>query len=105
MTDSDAIATEIAFRYAWFTVWLRRHTLVEVAFFEELKSDAAPWERLVSFFGVCANASDVRAALGENSLARLQQRGYTVARKGEICLLYTSPSPRDATLSRMPSSA
>ena len=24
---------------------------------------------------------------------------------GEICLLYTSPSPRDATLSRMPSSA
>ena len=26
--------------------------------------------------------------------------------KGEItCLLYTSPSPRDATLSRMPSSA
>ena len=23
----------------------------------------------------------------------------------EICLLYTSPSPRDATLSRMPSSA
>ena len=24
---------------------------------------------------------------------------------GEACLLYTSPSPRDATLSRMPSSA
>ena len=26
-------------------------------------------------------------------------------RQLEICLLYTSPSPRDATLSRMPSSA
>ena len=25
--------------------------------------------------------------------------------KPELCLLYTSPSPRDATLSRMPSSA
>ena len=25
--------------------------------------------------------------------------------KGHACLLYTSPSPRDATLSRMPSSA
>ena len=25
--------------------------------------------------------------------------------RGEVCLLYTSPSPRDATLSRMPSSA
>ena len=24
---------------------------------------------------------------------------------GRLCLLYTSPSPRDATLSRMPSSA
>ena len=24
---------------------------------------------------------------------------------GHVCLLYTSPSPRDATLSRMPSSA
>ena len=24
---------------------------------------------------------------------------------GDFCLLYTSPSPRDATLSRMPSSA
>ena len=28
-----------------------------------------------------------------------------LANKPEICLLYTSPSPRDATLSRMPSSA
>ena len=27
------------------------------------------------------------------------------ADKVDICLLYTSPSPRDATLSRMPSSA
>ena len=25
--------------------------------------------------------------------------------KGDICLLYTSPSPRDRTRSRMPSSA
>ena len=27
------------------------------------------------------------------------------AEKNGLCLLYTSPSPRDATLSRMPSSA
>ena len=26
-------------------------------------------------------------------------------KEGDYCLLYTSPSPRDATLSRMPSSA
>ena len=37
--------------------------------------------------------------LTENAIA-------SVAREGvENCLLYTSPSPRDATLSRMPSSA
>ena len=28
-----------------------------------------------------------------------------IANEFQICLLYTSPSPRDATLSRMPSSA
>ena len=31
--------------------------------------------------------------------------GSLTANEFEICLLYTSPSPRDATLSRMPSSA
>ena len=30
---------------------------------------------------------------------------YDMAYQGTTCLLYTSPSPRDATLSRMPSSA
>ena len=31
--------------------------------------------------------------------------GSLVVAEADICLLYTSPSPRDATLSRMPSSA
>ena len=31
--------------------------------------------------------------------------GQVAAHNRKICLLYTSPSPRDATLSRMPSSA
>ena len=38
----------------------------------------------------------------------LGTRGNTDIRRNEAfnaCLLYTSPSPRDATLSRMPSSA
>ena len=38
-----------------------------------------------------------------------QVRGYDLSNitfiRGDTCLLYTSPSPRDATLSRMPSSA
>ena len=38
--------------------------------------------------------------------AKGSKRGsYGVAEKKKVCLLYTSPSPRDATLSRMPSSA
>ena len=31
--------------------------------------------------------------------------GIVVSQWNDDCLLYTSPSPRDATLSRMPSSA
>ena len=35
-----------------------------------------------------------------------REYAFVGARNGvSICLLYTSPSPRDATLSRMPSSA
>ena len=36
----------------------------------------------------------------------LRGMGYNIIRfKNEVCLLYTSPSPRDRTRSRMPSSA
>ena len=43
------------------------------------------------------------APLSETILAQFKSlTGHTIL---ESCLLYTSPSPRDATLSRMPSSA
>ena len=50
-----------------------------------------------------------RTAFGENMLDATRTylgsaQGPRKARDGN-CLLYTSPSPRDATLSRMPSSA
>ena len=35
----------------------------------------------------------------------MRARACYIYIRGEYCLLYTSPSPRDATLSRMPSSA
>ena len=42
----------------------------------------------------------------EDRLASLTKNGGRgVAKEENSCLLYTSPSPRDATLSRMPSSA
>ena len=39
------------------------------------------------------------------STSQLEPNAMTLATVDGICLLYTSPSPRDATLSRMPSSA
>ena len=38
-------------------------------------------------------------------LIKFSSYNLIVFKELEICLLYTSPSPRDATLSRMPSSA
>ena len=54
----------------------------------------------------------LRPVVSEKSYELLEDNVYTFevhpsSSKPEIkdCLLYTSPSPRDATLSRMPSSA
>ena len=41
----------------------------------------------------------------QNNLARRAFLRHTSAGIGSVCLLYTSPSPRDGLLSRMPSSA
>ena len=40
-----------------------------------------------------------------STIATAQDSGDKPVDEMKICLLYTSPSPRDATLSRMPSSA
>ena len=45
----------------------------------------------------------VETELSETMIAI--NRDIIAAQGSNICLLYTSPSPRDATLSRMPSSA
>ena len=52
-----------------------------------------------------ANKADVE---GQNDVAavfRSTAEGETGHAHGHFCLLYTSPSPRDRTRSRMPSSA
>ena len=46
-----------------------------------------------------------RTFVGEEELLRSRGVEVTVVDDQTCCLLYTSPSPRDATLSRMPSSA
>ena len=56
------------------------------------------WSREPDLFDVTENAKKYAEEDGVETLVT----GYTTA---TTCLLYTSPSPRDATLSRMPSSA
>ena len=52
-------------------------------------------------------AADHVLVQGTNDIAALDRRNLHIVGNSnmETCLLYTSPSPRDATLSRMPSSA
>ena len=55
-------------------------------------------------------ASDLSQAVVNSSLSKCDLRGNVLGVKGwtslfDACLLYTSPSPRDRTRSRMPSSA
>ena len=55
------------------------------------------------------NSGKIYALLGENGAGKSTLvkilSGVIIPDEGEICLLYTSPSPRDDELSRMPSSA
>ena len=48
------------------------------------------------------NFSDFQKQEIKFDIEKLQEAYHQIVK---ICLLYTSPSPRDATLSRMPSSA
>ena len=69
-------------------VW---ESLAIIDYVAELYPDKAIWPR--------ARAARAQA----RSLAAEMHAGFQALRKG--CLLYTSPSPRDGLLSRMPSSA
>ena len=71
---------------------------------------APPRHRVINIFDdgqVALDDDTVSMTELESKLAdaksQYEQLGVVV--RGDGCLLYTSPSPRDATLSRMPSSA
>ena len=52
-----------------------------------------------------AHWDEVEAALHGDQAYRLDKERYAALERLGICLLYTSPSPRDRSVSRMPSSA
>ena len=50
-------------------------------------------------------AGDGQVTLGNTIIKGTAQKIRSIKNEGYDCLLYTSPSPRDKTVSRMPSSA
>ena len=68
------------------------------------KSFDAVRERAVGFLDTCEHLYVLDAFAGWDPDNQLKIR-IICSRAYHACLLYTSPSPRDATLSRMPSSA
>ena len=62
----------------------------------------------VALYEVYHEQSEVKELCGSPSTGEIDRTFYVLfkfSRMLKVCLLYTSPSPRDATLSRMPSSA
>ena len=57
------------------------------------------WLQLSTYWAI------LQVVLGLGMVIFVHELGHFLVAKACGCLLYTSPSPRDATLSRMPSSA
>ena len=55
--------------------------------------------------GISPKDFDVATNATPDQVQRLFRKARLIGRRFQICLLYTSPSPRDRTRSRMPSSA
>ena len=73
------------------------------AYLNEIKKK----ESLNCFISVFEEESEEKALIADENIAKNKARpleGIPIAHK-DICLLYTSPSPRDLSTSRMPSSA
>ena len=72
--------------------------------FSEVSSEATNSES--EFWDVALNTeAKIRAYLVDKKIQIVKQDDFQLTLIANGCLLYTSPSPRDATLSRMPSSA
>ena len=61
--------------------------------------------RMIDTAMAYGNEDEVGQAIRESGIPREEIFVVTKLRRPHSCLLYTSPSPRDRTRSRMPSSA
>ena len=60
---------------------------------------------LFAVLGICPTAEAAQKLAAKAESGELELADGTQARASIACLLYTSPSPRDRTRTRMPSSA
>ena len=97
--------------YGGSKAWLERATLGAAA---ELYGSGVSLNTLAPDYSVATEGATALVDLGGHPIEPLETiveaawallTGDPNQVTGQICLLYTSPSPRDATLSRMPSSA
>ena len=81
--------------------------LNNVAIAREISRVRTPQSRLQDFYGLGPAGANTIDHGGKQFGWDIFDHNRDVAtiRAPDTCLLYTSPSPRDATLSRMPSSA
>ena len=70
-----------------------------------MKRTGAPTDLAIRSKGFFLVEKDGQQYLTRAGNFRLTTEGNLVTQQGYACLLYTSPSPRDRTRSRMPSSA
>ena len=72
---------------------------------EDLDASLSSIENVLDPAAKKAEIADLERQVAVPNLWDDQENAQRVTSRLSACLLYTSPSPRDATLSRMPSSA
>ena len=77
------------------------HTWVAAQSMPEMMIDVADYRHVPNGPGVVMTGHEADYYMDNTG----GEPGLRYVSKVKVCLLYTSPSPRDATLSRMPSSA
>ena len=106
--EAKEIAKETERRIRWMDVKFLSGPLVrEIMNVILLERHHLEWRNICTRVGTPvydAHLIDVGSGFEANENANLQENAET-SHKKKACLLYTSPSPRDGLLSRMPSSA
>ena len=97
----------VAFRLGLATIFVMTITSVAAWFLNTFILEHAPYLRLICFIVVIASTVQfVEMVIKKLSPALFRALGiFLPLITTNCCLLYTSPSPRDGLLSRMPSSA